>query len=464
MSEKQYIKKLHENYELTNNMFNIKNTLHRNGHDTHNSTAPINQILSLLGYKYLSQKAEETKEDIGYKLDEEYHYKNLLINKSDIIGTLKKGIEQITKESNNLQAADVFYDIFTLIDFEKYPENDTWILFIELVEKLCSDTSATLGEAFNFATQYPQGTKNNIYKLKPSEILAKFIAAKVTEVENLYDPYATNGSLLVNMGKEINVTNYYGQHNEVEKYVLAKLNLLVNDINYKNIFIKHNDITKPNAWPNIKFDLSVTIPPFIGKGPHVMSDDERFKPFSPKRTSSITYLLDMKHALNNKGTIATILPEGLLFRGGIEKKIIKHLANNQLISTIISLPPGLFEETSIPTTLIILDNKPKEGIFYLNLLNELKDSTMTEKPLSLRYNDDYVEIIAKQKQIQYKTHTATLKEIQENDYNLSINRYVEQEQMGEIDIEQTLKNIKTLKKELEQADEELNAKIGGLFK
>ena len=464
MTHDPSIEKLHINYELTNNIATVQSILKRNGFNKHDIEIATNQILSLLGYKYLSQQAENNTEDIGYELNEDYYYKNFLINKGNVIETLTKGIEQITQKSDNIQASEVFYDLFNLIDFQTFPENDTWLLFIELVEKSCSETSANIGEVFNFITQYPQRTKNNIYKLKPAETLAKFIAGKITDVENLYDPYATYGSLLVNIGNEINVTNYYGQHDELDKYIIAKLNLLVNGVNYKNIFIKHNNIAAPNAWSNMKFDLSVTIPPFGLKGGPVLPDDERFKPFSPKKSSELAYLLDMIYSLDDNGTIAAIVPNGLLFRGGIERKVIKHLVNNQFISTIIGLPANLFDETSIPTTLIILDKKPKEGIFYLNLMNEEIVDPNTEKPLSLDFNHEYVNIIKNQERIPYKTHMAPISEITYNDYNLSINRYVEQEQLEKTDIEKTIANIKRIKKEIKIIDMDLNAKMGDLLK
>ena len=462
MNKNRDVSQLHINFGLENYFHTVRRKLKRK-YGSSELNGCMNQILSLIGYKYLSQNIETNDGDIGYTLNENYRYNNLLINKGTVIETLKIGIEEITQNNDNMQAADVFYDIFNLMDFEKYSCNEDWLFFIELVEKLDNETEATLGQIFNFITQYPE-TSNSIYHLKPAEILAKVLTKSHEEIEDLYDPYATNGSLLVAIGNEINVKNYYGQHTEFDKYVLAKLNLLVNNINYKNIFVKNNDITNPNAWEGKKFDLCASIPDFGKKGINILSDDKRFKPFSSKKLSEFAYILDMIYNLDDDGSIGVIVPYGLLFRRGVEHKIIKQLVDNQLISTILRLPENLFDKTSIPTALIILNKTPKEGIFYLDLMYTPKDRQGLSDSIKLSKFDEYVSILDEHKEIEFLSKTATIDDVIKNDYNLSINRYVDLENVHEVNIIQTMDNIRIMKDELKKLDGNLDLRLKKLLK
>ena len=198
------------NFELTNNINSVNRMI-----STINYARPEEvwiQILNLLGYKILSEIAENTNEDIGYDLNQEYYYKNLLINKGYVVETLKGGIYQITKENDNVQASDVFYDLFDIFNFEKFHDNNTWILLIDAVNILCSGTQATSGEIFNFLTRYIGQYDRISNGVKPSEDIVKLIISDCTNVKNIYDPFATDGTLLVSVGTKLNVENYYGQH------------------------------------------------------------------------------------------------------------------------------------------------------------------------------------------------------------------------------------------------------------
>lgn len=420
----------------------------------------IEQVIALLGYKYLSNNTSTSK-DIGYELDDSLQYENLLINKGTVIETLQKGIAQITKNNNNIQSSDVFYDLFDFIDFNTFNENNMWLSLIDAVEKLCSETTATIGEIIIFLNKYPS-SKLKLHH-QPTKDIIKLVTTNQREIKNIYDPFVDTGTLLAEIGNVISVENYYGQHPNKEKCARAKMTLLTNGVNYKNIFIKCNDITEPILW-NVKFDLCITIPPFGRKDKLLYADDLRFQPYSPKRASEQAYLLDMLYHLDENGTIKMIVPDGVLRRGGPEKIIIKYLVENELISTIIGLPEGIFKTTAIATTLLILNKTPNKDIYYLNLRNAKTRRLSKTSAIKIEDIDKYIEILSNHEEMELTSKIATIKDIKENDYNLAINRYVDSEKLEEIDIEQTITNIKAIKMELKQVDEELNAKIGGLLK
>lgn len=456
MQEDKY-RQLHVDFELTNNINTAQRMMKTIPKD---KISILRQVISLLGYKYLSENAKNSEKDIGYKLNEELYYENLLINKGNVIDSLKEGIAQITQDNDNVQAADVFYDLFNMIDFETFNDNDSWLLLIDIVEKLCSETMATLGEIIIFVTKF---ITSNFKRdgLKPTEDIIKLMTVNQTDVKNIYDPFTDEATLLAEIGNMINVENYYGQHPDIETCAIAKMTLLANNVNYKNIFIKCNDILEPIDW-KVKFDLCVSITPFGRKLKVNRNDDERFRLYAPK--SEFIYLLDMLYNLDDNGTIKMIVPNRALF-ASTDKKIRKHLVDNELISSIIGLPSGLFNLTAIPTTLLIINKKSRDrGIYYLNTRNAQTKRRLQRKVVSIRDIDKYLKLLANKKEQKLISKIATLENIRENDYNLSLNRYVPLELMETIDIKKTVLTINEIKRELKQIDEELIGKLEGLFK
>lgn len=454
-------RQLHVDFELRNNI----NTAERMMRGLPGvPSLIIHQVISLLGYKYLSENVKNNNEkDLGYELNEDLYYENLLINKGNVIDTLKKGIEQITQDdnNNNIQAADVFYDLFDLVNFELFKDNDTWLQLIEITEKLCSETMATMGETIIFLTKYIssiEGKRRDGFK--PTEDIIKLISANQKDVKNIYDPFADEATLLAEIGNRINVENYYGQHPNRTNCTLAKMTLLANNVNYKNIFIKCNDIIEFVNW-NVKFDLCVSIPPF-GRRIKLNENDERFKYFTPRK-SEVAYLSDMFYNLDYDGTIKMIVPDGVLFSAP-DRRILQVLVDNELISSIIGLPGGIFDSTAIPTALLIINRNPTDkGIYYLNLRDAETKRELKKRVISIVDIDNYVSLLSHREEQELISKIATIEDIRENDYNLSINRYVDLEILEAIDIEKTISNIKEIKKELKQIDEELNTKLGGLF-
>lgn len=451
-------RQLHIDFELTNN---INTATRMMGNLPEDKISILHQVISLLGYKYLSENVKNNNEDLGYELDENLYYENLLINKGNVIDTLKEGIAQITQDNNNIQAADVFYDIFSLVNFEIFNTNDLWLTLIEITEKLCFETMATIGEIIIFITRYISSQHGKTTgSIKPTEDIIKLMTTNQKDVENLYDPFTDEATLLAEIGNVINVKNYYGQHHNKEKCAIAKMTLLTNDVNYKNIFIKCNDILEPIDW-NVKFDLCVSIPQF-GRKLKVDRNDERFKPYAPR--SEFVYLLDMFYNLKDDGTIKVIVPNGVLFTSP-DKKIRKPLVDNELISSIIALPGGIFDSTSIPTTLLIINKESKDtGIYYLNTMNSQLKRRLKWKVVSIQDIDKYTDLLSNKKEQEFISKIATIEDIRENDYNLTINRYVDLEKLKTINMDKTISNIKELKMELKTIDNELNTKIGGLFK
>lgn len=445
-----------ENSDLNNKITLIRDSLY--DIDSIDITTARNQIISLLTYKFLSENSENNAEDIGYELDEKYYYKNLLIDKDNVVETLKAGIEQITKNNNNIQSADVFYDLFDLLDFDIL-NNDMLLSFIRIIDKLSRTTNSISDISRIIINKILIGKSFDHYK--PSEEMIQFFTLNQNNIKNIYDPHADDGTLLVEIGKKISVENYYGQHPNKEKCIIAKMNLLMNNINYKNIFIKVNHINDPTPW-DVKFDLCVSIPPFGIVEELKDKNDIRFKNFNLRKLTGISYALDMLYNLNENGTVYILVPDGAL-RTVSNKKIIQYLVNNMFIKNIIGLPGGLFDTTSISTTILEINKKiENDEFFYLNLRNS-STIRLSRITIKIKDMDKYIKILKNKEEVESISKIVTLKDVIENEYNLSINRYIDQEKIKIIDENQTIENIRRLKRELKELNKEIEKEIEDLI-
>lgn len=452
---KDNLRPFHVDFELTSVMMGVERMVKDIQADM---TSTIHQLISLVGYKYLSENIKDNEADLGYGLDEDLHYENLLIDRGNAINILKKGISQITQENDNVQAADVFYDLFNLMDFETFSDNDTWLLFVEVVEML-SETMATLGEIVIFLTKYFPSPNEN---LKVTDDIVRLMTTNQDGVKNIYDPFASDATLIAEIGNVIDVENYYGQHPNIERCILAKMTLLTNDVNYKNIFIKCNDITNPINW-DVKFDLCVSIPPFARKIRLNGNGDERFKSCTPRRNGEFVYILDMLHHLDENGSVKVVVPNGVLFTGA-DQNMRRYLVDNEIMTSVIGLPGGIFNSTAIPTTLLIMDKKSDDKeIYYLNAMDAEIRRKVKRRPYSIVDIDNYVDLLANKRENELVSKNVPFEEIAKNDYVLSMNRYIDTERLKVIDIEKTISNIEEIKNELREVDEELKGRIGDLF-
>lgn len=194
--------------------------------------------------------------------------------------------------------------------------------------------------------------------------------------------------------------------------------------------------------------------------------DDRFKKYgklAPKSKADFAFLLHGFYQLDDNGTMAVVLPHGVLFRGSAEATIRKTLLENGNIDAVIGLPGNLFVGTSIPTVIIVLKkNREEKDVFFIDASNDFikgkKQNTLSEdylKKILSTYKD--------RKDVEKYAHIATLDEIKENDYNLNIPRYVDTfEEEEPIDIVAVNKEIMQIDKEIEASEAELISMLGEL--
>ena len=216
-----------------------------------------------------------------------------------------------------------------------------------------------------------------------------------------------------------------------------------------------------------RFKTIIGNPPFSEKwsANEKFLEDERFNGnLAPKTKAEYAFVQHMIYQLDNKGTMAVILPNGVLFRGGAEGKIRQQLVNEDLIEAIIGLPANLFYGTGIPAT-IILYNKDKEAarqnkIFFIDASREFQEG----KNQNVLRDEDVEKIVStfdNYEEIEKYSRIVTLDEIKENDYNLNISRYIDiTEEEKQIDVAQAIKELK----QSEQERNEIEATMYGFLK
>lgn len=287
-----------------------------------------------------------------------------------------------------------------------------------------------------------------------SELLTKLAIVGKTSVNKVYDPACGSGSLLLKsakiLGKE-NVRNgFYGQEINLTTYNLCRINMFLHDIGYDKFDIACEDtLTSPQHWDDEPFEVIVSNPPYsikwAGDDNAVLINDPRYSPagvLAPKSKADFAFIMHSLSWLATNGTASIVCFPGILYRGGAEQKIRKYLIDNNFVDCIIQLPDNLFFGTSIATCIMVLKKSKKDNsILFIDATNECVKVTNNNKLTDDNINN-IVEIFTKREDKEYVAKLVSNKEIEENDYNLSVSTYVEKEDTREkIDIVELNKEI-----------------------
>lgn len=320
----------------------------------------------------------------------------------------------------------------------------------------------------------------------PHEV--SLIMSKIVTYENVepgikftvFDPTCGSGSLLLTVGKEVpdgqkpGAISYFGQEMNTTTYNLARMNLMMNNVGYDDMHLRNAD-TLGLDWPDgldengkdqkRSFDAVVANPPYSAKweAPETYLKDPRFREFgklAPKSKADYAFLLDGLYHLNDKGIMAIVLPHGVLFRGAAEGTIRKALIEKNRIDAVIGLPANLFYGTSIPTIIMILKkHKSSRDILFIDASNEFKKAK-NKNELTSENIDKIFEAYKDRKDIEKYAHVASIKEIEENDYNLNIPRYVDTtEKEEDIDLQEVDKKLAEVSAEIAKLQSQIDEQL-----
>jgi len=302
-----------------------------------------------------------------------------------------------------------------------------------------------------------------------SELLAEITTIGKKEVNKVYDPACGSGSLLLKFAKVLGKDNvrqgFFGQEINLTTYNLCRINMFLHDINYEKFDIAHGDtLIDPKHWDDEPFDAIVSNPPYSirweGDANPILINDPRFSPagvLAPKSKADLAFTMHMLAWLSTSGTAAIVEFPGVLYRGGAEKKIRKYLIENNYIDTVIQLPPDLFFGTSIATCIIVLKKSKKDNkTLFIDASKEFIHSGNKNK-LSKENRKKILEAFSKREDSKYFTKLVDNKKIAENDYNIAVSSYVEQEDTREvIDITELNKKIEGIVKKQSELRREID--------
>ena len=475
-----------------------------------------NYILGLIFYRYLSDKLlrfvneelkddeityieawnnEEFKQDIidllvdsdsglGYVIKPNNLW-STLIEKINIaqfdISMLAKAINDLTESTLGLASQRDFENLFDDMDLNASKlgktEADRSALISKVMLKIndinfhYEDAEIdVLGDAYEyligqFAASAGKKAGEFYTPQQVSKLLAKLVTIGKNKLKNVYDPTCGSGSLLLRVAKETDVVSFYGQEKVATTYNLARMNMLLHGIPFNHFDIENNDtLEHPNEdHMQLRFDAVVANPPYSAKwsADAKFLDDERFSAYgklAPKSKADYAFIQHMLYLLDDAGTMAVVLPHGVLFRGAAEGVIRKYLIKEKnWLDAVIGLPANLFFGTSIPTCILVFKKcKKNDDIFFIDASKEY-ESGKNQNRLTDENIEKILDTYINRKDVEKYAHAASLEEVEENDYNLNIPRYVDTfEEEEEIDIKAVMKEIKELEAKRDELDKEIN--------
>ncbi len=474
-------------------------------------------LLGLIFYKYLSDKllvkvvelADESPEEYNTQEKQTQLYRDLLADedvKEDLIETLVDTLghhmepdylfnvladqaKQNTFQLNDLNKAfidlstkyDQFSGLFDDVDLtsKKLGSDDQQrnITISDVLKKLSEidvieHDGDVIGDAYEyligeFASEAGKKAGEFYTPSKVSDMMAQIVAIgqEDRKLFSVYDPTMGSGSLMLNVRNYNNhpeSIKYHGQELNTTTYNLAKMNLILHGVRKEDMRLRNGD-TLNKDWPTDEpytFDSVLMNPPYSAKwsSDQTFLDDSRFNRYgklAPKSKADFSFLLHGFYHLKDSGTMAIVLPHGVLFRGAAEGVIRKKLLEDGSIDAVIGMPGNLFFGTSIPTTVIILKkNRNNRDVFFIDASKEFSKGRNQNK-LTKENVDKIVETYKKRESVEKYAYLASFEEIKENDFNLNIPRYVdtfeEEEPVDMATLGSSIHDIRKEKTELESS-------------
>ncbi|WP_291096333.1 MULTISPECIES: type I restriction-modification system subunit M [unclassified Empedobacter] len=378
----------------------------------------------------------------------------------DLLQELEAGFKHIENESFSGEFQGLFSEIN--LNSEKlgktYEDRNEQLckIITKIAEGIAdfSTDSDALGDAYEYLIgQFAAGSGKKAGEFytpqRLSDILSEIVTLDSQEpklgrkknLDRVIDFACGSGSLLLNVRKNIvdeggTIGQIYGQEKNITTYNLARMNMLLHGVKTNEFEIFHGDtlkndwniLSEPNPAKKVEFDAIVANPPFSLKwdASEAMGEDFRFKGYglAPKSAADFAFLLHGFHYLSKQGTMAIILPHGVLFRGGAEERIRTKLLKDNNIDAIIGLPSNLFYSTGIPVCIIVLKKcKKQDDVLVINASDYFEKG---KRQNFLRDTDieKIVDTYKSRSEEERYSRRVSLEEIAKNDYNLNITRYV----------------------------------------
>ncbi|MEP5254333.1 MAG: type I restriction-modification system subunit M [Winogradskyella arenosi] len=397
-----------------------------------------------------------------------------------IIEDLERILTNIEQSTMGTESEDDFVKLFEDLDLTSgklgrtvKAQNETIAKIIihldEIDFRLEDNDSDLLGDAYEFLIgQFAASAGKKAGEFytpqEVSTILAKIVTTRKKRLKSVYDPTCGSGSLLLRVAKEVDdVGMFYGQELNRTTYNLARMNMILHDVNYREFDIKQEDTLEEPQHLDVRAEAIVANPPFSAKwsAKGIFSTDDRFSQYgklAPKTKADFAFVQHMIHHLDESGIMATVLPHGVLFRGSSEAHIRRYLIEDRnYIDAVIGLPANIFFGTGIPTCILVIKKcrEVNEDVLFIDASNHFEKQGKDNKLLPEHINQ-IVDTYTNRTVTDKYSHRATLQEIADNDYNLNIPRYVDTfEEEEPIDINAVAEQIQALDIEIAETDKRI---------
>ena len=446
---------------------------------------------------------QQMRRKIHYVIAPEFLWQNIVelarTQNDNVLSALHDGFKYIENESFESSFKGLFSEIN--LNSEKlgknYPERNALLtkVIMTLDRGLANieTTGDALGDAYEYLIgQFAAGSGQKAGEFYTPQMVSSILSKIVTldcqdptrgqknRIDKVLDFACGSGSLLLNVrnemkGKEIG--KIYGQEKNITTYNLARMNMLLHGVKDTEFEIHHGDtlvndwdiLNEENPAKKITFDAIVANPPFSLRWDpkEETAKDFRFNGFglAPKSAADFAFLLHGLNYLSENGTMAIILPHGVLFRGGKEEVIRKELIKKDYIDAIIGLPANLFYSTGIPVCIIVLKKcRKNDKILFINASSEEHyEKGKRQNYLRPEDVDAIIDAYKSRQTISRYSREVSLSEIKENGYNLNITRYVNLSKDEEkIDLAEVHKRLEEIEKDIIKARDEHNAFLAEL--
>lgn len=405
------------------------------------------------GQEYLEAVKEEALDKLGYFLKPAELFHVLAERGSNdkfILDDVTSVLNHIEQSTMGVDSADDFNGLFDDLDLTSNKLGKTPDARNKLIAKVLehldnidfhleSSEIDILGDAYEYLIgMFASGAGKKAGEFYTPQMVSKLLAKLVTlnnpHIKSVYDPTCGSGSLLLRVAKEANNPDlkFYGQEQNPSTYNLARMNMIMHDVHYTKFDIQNDDTLEVPAHLEQRFSAVVANPPFSAdwSANPLHMNNERFADYgklAPKGKADFAFVQHMIHQLDDNGTMAVVLPHGVLFRGAAEGHIRKHLIKEKnYLDMVIGLPANIFFGTSIPTCVLVLNKhrKTDDNVLFIDASNHFEKGTnnnvMREEDLQR-----ILDAVSKRDFIDKYAFTATQADLAENDYNLNIPRYVD---------------------------------------
>lgn len=433
--------------------------------------------------EYKDAVVEEALRDLGFVIEPQHLFRKMVKmveNRSFDIEFLQAAINSLMESTIGNESQDDFEGLFSdmALDSTKlgHSVKDRSAVMAKIIAALdeinfsVEDTKIdVLGNAYEyligqFAATAGKKAGEFYTPAGPAELLCRLACLGLTDVKSAADPTCGSGSLLLRLKNYANVRLYYGQELTSTTYNLARMNMILRGIPYRNFDIYNGDTLENDYFGDKKFRVQVANPPYSANwsGDMKFMEDERFNQYgklAPKSKADFAFVQHMVHHMDEDGRAVVLLPHGVLFRGAAEETIRKYLIQNlNVLDAVIGLPANLFFGTGIPVCVLVLKKERssnRDNILFIDASNEY-ETGKNQNILRDVDIDKIIEVYEKREDVEKYAHVTSMEEIEENGFNLNIPRYVDTfEPEEEIDLAEVTKDIKKIQAEIKNIDKEL---------